>query len=837
MIKDKSFLLKVFFSLVLVESISALSALALISSDAKNALFLGYSISRLVLMAGVIIILLTSLGILTRLFTSRLQIENAINFTNVFLINIKRQRLLIFTCGLIAFSGVLLFLTPAERIGDAIYQRILPAVILATLIALQTLLFQFIWREEKIYWGQFFNSKRTLVVGGIVFALFISAWVYIVWSGLGIKPEASGWLTPGTPILAQQILFAWLIGVAFIVFGKQLDQYKRTDVVIALIFWAAAGLIWWLEPMRRWGYFTPTPTPPNFEYYPYSDAILHDGFAQTILIGTSRQIDFTVRPLYTLFVALLHTLFGQKFEILIVVQVFILAITPAFIYLLTVKLGGRAAGILAAILVILREKNSIATTNIIEVSHSKLLMSDLPTMMMLTIFMFFLVSWFQDQKNRMYLGVLAGAFLGMAILIRSQAQVIIPIALLGIIVAPKNGWKSIIQKSLVFVISLLVIVAPWVWRNYQVSGRAVVEYQEVYTKFFASSYVTSQEDLKILPAETIEEYDSRMMSLATQAIIDNPQKTIKDWFSYFIHNEILSVTYLPMVIQFKEIYTYVDEMRFWSFPKEQLPAQILSIFFLTLFIISIGIGTTFDRVGIIAFAPLLMHFVYNFSVTFVHISGWRFILPVDWVPLLYFSVGLVQISILLFSLFSKAYSISLPFNFEYMPIRWAKTAMALALFAIIGVSFPLFESSFPELYPAIPTKQLIERYIPDGFSPADGIVISASDVESFLETEPNAVVSYGRALYPAYYEQGQYWGDSRYLTEAKQYDRLGFILIGAKRSNVYIPTKTIPEYFPHASNVFIVGCNFPYAIRALVVKVNDTFVATIPWRGLVCPSQ
>ena len=832
----KPSLLKLFFSLVFVESIFVLSALVLISSDVKSALFFGYSASRLILAAGVIIVLSISFGILTWLFISHPAIDRAINFTDDLLSNVTKRRLLAFICGLIGFSGVLFFLTPAERIGDAVYQRVLPVIILATVIVLQVLVFQFIWRGDKIYWDQISNSKRILIAGGIVLAFFISAWVYIAWSGLGIKPEASGWLTPGTPILAQQVLFAWMIGVAFIFLGKQLDQYKRTDIIIALLLWIVAGLAWWLEPMRRWGYFTPTPTPPNFEYYPHSDAALYDIFSQNLLIGASRDFGVTIRPLYSIFLAFLHAIVGQKFEVLIALQVFILAVAPALVYLLALKFGGRSAGVIAAGLMILREKNSIALTNVIEVSHTKLLMSDLPTMTLLIFVMVFLIYWLQDKKNRMYLGVLTGAFFGLMMLVRSQTQLLIPVVLLSIIVAKRDGWKSIIQKSLVFIFGIVVIVVPWVWRNYQVSGRAVIEYQEAYTRFFAGTYVT-HEDLNMLPDETVEKYDARMMSLAIHAVLDNPQKNIKNWFSYFIHNEILSITYLPMGLQFKGLYTYVDEMRFWSFPKEQLPFQIMPIFFLTLFIISLGIGNAFDRVGVLAFAPLLIHFVYNFSVTFVHISGWRFILPVDWVMLLYFSIGLAQISIIVFSLFSKINSTSPPFNFEYMPIRWEKSAIVLALFAVIGMSFPLFESSSPELYPAMNSKELIKKYIPGGFVQAGTVTISASEVVSFLETDPSAVIEYGRALYPAYYKQGKYWGDAPYLAGAKQYNRLEFMLIGARSNNVYIPTETVPEYFPHASNVFIVGCNTPNAVRALAIRVNDKFITTLPWRGLNCSTQ
>ncbi len=477
MLRSKTFLLKIFFVLVAVESTLAFYSLVSIPSDVKNALFFGFSLSRLALLGGVSITFFTSVFLLGWFFASSSGTERVVQFVHEYLLDVKKHRVLDLACGFTAQTGAVLLLTPAERIGDAIYLRIIPVVLLGTAIALQMLVCQFLWLGKKVYWEQLAQWKRPLSVAGVILIVFVALWIMIAWSGIGIRPERSGWFSPGTPVLAQQVLFAWAIGLLFIFFSKRLDQYKNSnkmDFIIGMILWLTASLIWWMEPLRRLSYFTTAPTPPNFESYPYSDAGLYDQFAQHILIGTSRQFGLTLRPLYSIFLALLHALGGQKFEVVIVLQIFILAIMPVLVYLLASKLGGRPAGILAALIAIFRERNSIALTNVIEVSHSKLLMSDVPTMTMLLLFIYFFVKWLQDQGNRYYLGALAGAFFGFTILIRSQTQLLIPIALLSIILAKKDGWKPILQKSLIFLLGTLVVVAPWVWRNYQVSGRVVV---------------------------------------------------------------------------------------------------------------------------------------------------------------------------------------------------------------------------------------------------------------------------------------------------------------------------------------------------------------------------
>lgn len=833
-IEGKTSLLKQFFMLTVIESAATLYALISIPADTKHAFMLGFSASRLALIFVVLAACFLSFLLLTWLSTSQKKIEPIVRLLDNFLFDVKKRRVFALVCGFIATAGIIFMLTPAERINESIYQRILPVVSLIVVITLQLLFFQFIYRGEKIQWHWMKNLKQTLTVAGIALAGFALVWLFIAWSKVGVTPEKSGWLTPGTPILAQQVLFAWLIGSVFILFENQLDRYKKIDIVIAILIWGIAGMVWYSEPMTHWGYFTPKPTPPNFEYYPHSDAALYDEYSQNILIGAGKQAGVFIRPLYVLFLAVLHVIVGQEYESVVTAQTFIVAVIPSLIYLLAAKLSGRPSGIVAAILMLLREKNSIALTNIVEVSHSKLLMSELPMLALLLSFVLFWVLWLSDQKNRMYFGIFAGAFFGLAMMIRSQIQFLTPVIIMAIMVFKWDGWKPVSKRVLVFMLGLLVVVTPWLWRNYQTAGRAVVEYPGSFTKQFANSYVESKEDLEFLPGETQEEYGSRMTGLIIKSIISNPLKIFRRYFSYFVHNEILSLTYLPMSFRFYDLYHYVDVLPFWNAPAQPLPARVLPILFMTICVIAFGIGAAFQRLGWVGAAfPLLFHFLYSFSVTLIYISGWRFIQPVDWVSLLYLSIGLMQITALVFSLFAKEQVTTELAREPSSPMMWGKFPFVLGVFVVMGLSISLFEKTFPEIYPTQKDTPLIQKYMRDGLI-ADDTMLSAVDMESFLDAEPGAVVEYGRALYPSYYEQDGYWGDAAHLAESKQYDRLEFRLIGVKRIPVFLPLKASPEYFPHASDVFIIGCESPNAIRALVVIVNGTPVSTSPWNGLTC---
>ncbi|MFN8414023.1 MAG: glycosyltransferase family 39 protein [Anaerolineales bacterium] len=828
----KPLLLKFFFIATLLESAVALLFFLLIPTGTKNSALFGFSANRLVLAGFILAVVMVSLGAI--LFTTQLA-----KVLDVFLINNKNKSLLTLFGSLLCGASLLFLLMPTSNIGEAVYERLFPFLVLFILIGLQIVLVQFVWNGNRLNWLHLVQWKHSLQLTGGIIIFFILVGVFVLWTGIGIQPDPNRWSSPGTPLLPQQVLFASALGIILFFFLRKYTHYKKLDLVLGVCLWFATVLTWWLEPMRRWSYFTPKPTPPNFEYYPYSDAALYDKFAQNFLIGESRHFGITHRPLYSIFLAFLHFIGGQKFNNIIFLQILFFAITPVFVYLLVAKLGSKPAGIIAGLLILFRERNSITLTNIIEVSDLKLLMSDVPTMAMMIIFIYFFVVWLQDREKRAYLGVLAGGFFGLTVLIRSQAQLLIPIVIFGIVVSDKFSWKVFTQRFLVFVFSFLVVIAPWIIRNYVVSGRAVVEYQEIYTKQIASSYATSPGEIEILPNESQAEYDARMKKIVVDYILANPLEVAKFYTSYFIHNEILSVVTLPMTVRFFNLYQYVDVLGFWKESLGSLPGNVLPIFFVYLCVIAVGISISFCRFKWVGLMPLLFHLGYSLSVVPVRLSGWRFILPVDWVSFIYFSLGLAQIGVMLFNLLSQTSyevtEITSPTENSFKPINWNKVGMTFLVFAILGVSFPAIEWSIPRYYPKLSNDSLIQKYALDGFMLRKDVKVSASDLKSFIETDSAAVVLYGRALYPQFYEKGKYWGDSNQnLLEASLYNRIQFDVIGPRSGFAFIPLEQPLEYFPNVSDVFAVGCRQGDATRVLFVRVNDSLIVSSDWHGLNC---
>ena len=835
----KPLLLRAYALLAVLESTIAFYLLSSTPSVVENAILAGYSTSRLLLLAGAAVTFLIFGVILGIACFSPSLLEKLTSRVDGILIDTSKLHLVIALSSLFLFTGAIFVLIPTDGLGDfaQLIERLTPLIYLSGFLGLQTLLGQFLWRGQKLYFQKLGQLKLIFTVAGTLFALAAVAAIWVAWSGIGLDPEIHGWHKPGTPIPFLQLFIALIISFLFTFFKKHLkNRYSpdKIEILVFLVLWLAAFLIWQAEPMRRQSYFNPSPTAPNFEYYPYSDAGFYDTLSQTILIGQGRSLNIILRPLYIIILTFLHLIGGQNYSIILTLQTLFLSLMPALTFKLVSRLGGQSAGLLSAILLIFREKNSIALTNILEVSHSKLLMSDLPTTAFMLLMVYALITWLKRKDDSYPLGLITGASFGLVILMRSQSQLLLPILIIGIVFSGGLQWRRAMQRILIFVLGLLIIVTPWVWRNYQVTGKPVVENMGFYIGSLATGYAEPTDIMEQLPGESTDVYNARIKSQIMRYIFNHPLELARVYTSYFIHNEIVSVLYLPMSFKFYDPYLYIKHLPFWADPYINLGNGYGVMFFLTLGLIALGAGAAFQRQGFLGLMPLLIHFTYSLSVVIGRISGWRFIMPVDWIPQLYYSIGLVQLILMagvVVSDKSMAAEVTVEPNFSSSK-RYVYFALAGSL--LIGLSLPLMELLILVRYPTLPSGELIAIHA-NGLRSGNGEQVTVSAVKDSLETDPAAIIVYGRALYPSFYEQGSFWGESSpNLLAASQFNRLQFTMIGSTQAFTFIPLEDAPQYFPHAADVFIVGCEQGNFIRALILKVNGQPLFSSIWHGLTC---
>ncbi len=213
------------------------------------------------------------------------------------------------------------------------------------------------------------HAFRTVLKSLLIFSLLV---VFTGLTGLGLRTDVVGWGTPGVPIIGIQVLLA--LAVLSAIWGLKellLSKFNQTngritwgipdwsaDLVICILLWGVAVWLWGGQPLKP-TYFSPAPLPPNFEYYPNSDAVHYDLDAIKLLNGVGYDPD-AIRPLYVLFLALSHAVNGLDYQSVVPWQVMLYAMIPVLIFLLGKSLHHRFTGALAGSLLVLREYNAIA---------------------------------------------------------------------------------------------------------------------------------------------------------------------------------------------------------------------------------------------------------------------------------------------------------------------------------------------------------------------------------------------------------------------------------------------------------------------------------------------
>jgi hypothetical protein len=395
---------------------------------------------------------------------------------------------------LVSISG-LFFITLVPEVTEpftrAYFDRLLPLIIWLTGLAIQTAIAICILRYGR--------QTLTLYPRHISFYLSIFAigLIFVFWSSLAQKAAAQEaeiaiWNTLGAPLLETQIIIGWLAGMillaVMILLPAQTNKkswlqklsLQRLDFAIGLLLWLVSIALWQSVPLEP-NWFVAQPRLPNVEYYPSSDAQYYDITAQSALIGEGflyfDQKLYVRRPFLALLIMGLRALGSQDYETSIFVQLFPLALITPLAYFLTKQIHNRISGVMAAVFIMLREANSIALTGRITTSNAKLLMADVPAMLVTLAFVTLAVIWLKNlQEHRLY-ALLAGGVLGIAILIRPETFLyfLTLLGLTALLYLPRKHFRLWIQGVLLVSLGVSLALAPWIWRNWRMTGQIVLD--------------------------------------------------------------------------------------------------------------------------------------------------------------------------------------------------------------------------------------------------------------------------------------------------------------------------------------------------------------------------
>ena len=626
--------------------------------------------------------------------------------------------------------------------------------------------------------------------------------ILVMATQLGLAASKDGsWGSPATPLLEWQIALALAAGLGLMLLGGQHWKWLGRDRWMALLVYLLTCLVWLAQPIRP-GFFATPPRAPNFEIYPFSDALIYAQYAQSALAGYGFQWpDVPTRPLYIAFLTWLQALGGQDYGHVIVLQTLVLAAFPALLYLLGREIGGHPLGTGLALLAILRDLTAnLAAPFALNYTYSKLFFSEMPAALLISLYALMAIRWIraakpgEDKAATAWYPLLAGGVLGLAALIRTQSVVvllaIVPIGFF--VMKDRRRWLA---GAALMALGVALALAPWLARNYRATGGLVLDNPTSQAMVLARRWSGNNGNdlIPYLPGESAAQYSSRMTQLAFTSLRQDPGRVLGAALAHFSNNEIDNLLIFPLRDRLNNPAELLwPEHAFWQTWNGRPGGGqgILILAYLALF--GVGLGCAWHKNGPAGLLPLGISVVYNAWTALFLSSGDRFLVPVDWGMYLYQFLGLLTVAALALSglngirehawawLTARSEEASATRE-QTAPVaaNWRGLALSTLLILAMGASVPLTETLFPKIAPIQAPKS----------APAAG-----------------EVVLYGRAVYPRYYAAGQGEPGSAKLGYGKSdQSRLVFFLVGEANTLVILPLRTAPVFFPNAANVAVIG--------------------------------
>jgi len=298
--------------------------------------------------------------------------------------------------------------------------------------------------------------------------------------------------------------------------------------------------------------------------------------------------------------------------------------------------------------------------------------------------------------------------------------------------------------------------------------------------------------------------------------------------------------------------SYVKELPFWWTDwSGKIPIKSLVSVAVVVYLISSGISASWKKDRTIALYPLLSYLGYITIYSLVKASGGRFLQEIDWIALVYFSIGVVEVLSYIIRNQSELIippRIDIPHKdkiHQEKPRNPFLVYSAIMIVLLTAGSLPVIvERSIPSLYPdevlSNKTREILQY-------PQELLQAEEQDwLTNFINNDGTALI--GRAYYPRYFGIGENLEDIRpevlgNKEDRYEYQRTEFYLIGSDTSWVLLMKKAITDVFPHGSEVFTIGCQQDGVLDALVVILLDDegTIRDVYWRdgggneNLSCP--
>ena len=709
-------------------------------------------------------------------------------------------------------TAYLLFHTTGIFYWKVFYQRGLPLVIGGLAVCFTGCGF-LLYRFRKTVHQTLQRDHKKWKITGLLLIIGIAAGIFVSKTGMGLVKENAFWGKPTVAFLEWHILLAFFVCFVWFCAGRFSANGITSKIRrwMPVVIWLCAVIIWTSIPNQN-GFFSPAGRAPNYETYPFSDGSFYGHYARAAAAGMGfKGDDIPPRPLYIAFLTGLHLISDNQYDRIIFFQTLVLGLLPVFVYLCGRDLHSEEAGIAAALLVILRETHAILAAPFgHNISTTKYFFADLPTALVCAAYIWTLIRWRQSADSKALQWAFAsGCALGAMVLIRTQSFFLVLLLLFPLIpafrVSPKKGSK----QTFFFAAALIVCIGPWLIRNHRITGQFVFDHPMTQTAEMARSYNFDGEDLSQLPEENDGAYTQRMTAFIASSMKKHFSTVAGFVVSHFLNSEISNFRLFPLRDHLNDLTELVKSKEaYWELlDNNEMTVYNLVFFGFGFLVWALGAGAAYQRSSAAGLIPLAALTIFNFSTAMGRYSAGRYLIPTDWIMMLYFAVGLADILCILFRFCGGKDD---PNNEQ------CKTAPSYVITALcvlmIAAAIPFADRLIPQRFTQDPPELVKEK-------------VGTMTMQCSAENE---LYLHAVAVYPRYYAAGE--GEPESAKQgygAVDYGRLVFLTLAPGNfGTMEMRLDEAPDYLPDGSEVWLSGCENGAAaiVEEMLVEKDGTLI-------------
>lgn len=673
-----------------------------------------------------------------------------------------------------------------------VYARLSPLLWYLLILSIQFALY-LLYLKAGFHLDALRQNKPTLLASLAAFVLLLALFAFVAFTKLGVAKDSAYWGEPGVPMLGWQLILAMFLGAAMLIrqfrsCTTQNAQIAFRSFLFPLSIYLVASILWLSVPISslKNTFYAPI-TPPYATPFPYSDAGFYDYLSQSLLIGADYFGGIPPRPLYVIFLAALHFLFDQDYVKIIAAQTMVLALFPVALYFLGTKLHSLAAGATVALFAVFRELTTLWVSANTRTASVKMFVTDFATSLGIAFAILVVIRWFERRDVKS--AIIAGGSFGLLLLLRTQSLLIVPVVVALAFFAHQRKMKDWLFACAIFGLTMIVTIAPWLIRNYQIAGQFAFDDPSQMAIVFSQYSFEGNLD--------ISQFDFKNESLGRRLLaftLENPGFVAGFITNHFLNTEIGGLLTLPLLEPFNGLRAPVN--LYWVEWDGALEGRNLALIVFYLAIIAVGLGAAWRRHRWAGLTPLAFNVGYALANGVSRFSSWRYNLPVDWIAYFYFGVGAIEILVWLASLFGA--NISKMFSTQTVELKREsfkpKQLVIIAAFILLGSLPWLAQGIVQPRYTSTPEELKAQA------------VAQNPTLARFL-SQPDSQIFEGRLLYPRFFRRNNGIASKTpwAVYAARDFSRLGFIVINSAVRNVIFPVDQ-PVFLTHGADVIVAGC-------------------------------